>query len=456
MADVSVGFWADSSFGTIFGNFGSSTNRYELGPGDTLSLAHADFGNQTATLYTFSSAIWTVSGNLSMAPDTTASRTVKSSVSQDYDVNISVEATGCTTRILYLKIVAAPDTTPNSFSFDSVTNAIPGEIYCLGYITVTGIDTQVNYSGANGLMADRQIYTGGSTTPTSGLVKNNENLYIYATASSSYNTTTNPSLTVGTLTVSSSITTKPDPGDGTVVPFPISSGTISIDSLREFFGPEDEAASMSYYYRGGDRVPNKTTGTPNNANIPTSGQISLSNFYNSMTYISFSTEPGNGRADLLASTSQSTSDERRWDAYDWSSIIANLAQFYEIGYGPDMRTVVEYKITARPSSWLEILTGNNDKLEMRVGQFTTVQVGNVVEDTTVYNLTGLSSGSVGSGWGRDQHLVILDASVGADSDVMIFGHGFIDLQIRIPAQPTYVYTTTIGYKISIDSEGFIP
>lgn len=456
MANVSISFWADSGLGTIFGNFGSSTNRYELGPGDTLTMSHQSFGNQTATIRTFSSAIWTSTSNLVLAPNNSGSRTVKSSVSQDYNVNLTVEATGCTTRTLYLKIVAAPDTTPNSFSFDSVTNAIPGEIYCLGYITVTGIDTQVNYSGANGLMADRQIYTGGSTTPTSGLVRNNENLYIYATASSSYNTTTSPSLTVGTLTVSSSITTKANPGDGTLIPFPISSGTISIDSLREFFGPEDAAASMSYYYRGGSRVPNKTTGTPNNANIPTSGQISLSNFYNAMTYISFSTEPGNGRADLVASSSQSTSQERRWDAYDWSSIIANLAQFYEVGYGPDMRTVVQYKITARPSSYLEILTGNNDRLEMRVGEFTTVQVGNVVENTTAYNLTGLSSGSVGSGWGRDQHLVIIDASVNADSDVMIFAHGFIDLQIRIPSQTSYVYTTTIGYKISIDSEGFIP
>src|SRR6056300_1530784 len=105
MAGISIGFWADSSFGTIFSNFGSASNRYELGPGDTLFLGHADFGNQTATLYTFSSAIWTVSGNLSMPPDTTASRTVKSSVSQDYNVDITVEALGCTTRTLYLKIV---------------------------------------------------------------------------------------------------------------------------------------------------------------------------------------------------------------------------------------------------------------------------------------------------------------------------------------------------------------
>ena len=454
MANISIGFWADSGLGTIFGNFGSSSNRYELGPGDTLTMSHLSFGNQTATIRTFSSAIWTSTSNLVLAPNNSGTRTVKSSVSQTYNVNLTVEATGCTTRTLYLRIVSAPDTTPNNFSFDSVTNAIPGNLYCLGYITVTGISTQVNFTGSNGLTATRQIYgAGGSTT---GLVSNNQNLYIYATASSSYNTNSQPRLQVGTRTVTGNLTTKANPGDGTLVPFPISSGTISIDSLREFFGPEDAAASMSFYYRGGARVPNKTTGTPNNSSIPTSGQISLSQFYSAMTYISFTDEPGNGFIDVVASPSQTRQGRRRWDAYDHSSIIANLAEFYGVGYGPDMRTVVQYKVTARPSSYLEILTGNNDSLEMRVGEFTTVEVGNVVENTTAYSLTGLTSGSVGTGWGRDQHMITIEGEVGADSDVMIFGHGFIDIQLRIPSQPSYVFTTTLGYKFSIDSEGFIP
>jgi hypothetical protein len=447
MADISIGFWADSSFGTIFGNFGSATDRWELSPGDTLSLGHASFGNQTATFYTFSSAIWTVSGNLSMAPDTTASRTVKSSVSQDYDVNISVEALGCTTRILYLRIVAAPDTTPDAFSFDSVTNALPGQRYALGYITVTGIDTQVNFTGTGGLVAEETVY--GTPTAT-GVIGNNQRLFIYADASSSYATTTSPKLQVGDTSYTASITTKADPGDGLAVPFTVSSGTISIDDLREFFGPEDEAASMSYYYRGGPRVPNKTTGTPNNANIPTSGQISLSQFYNAMTYISLTTEPTNsGHMAIIGISGYTNATRRRWDYNDYNGIIQNFNSVYAVGYGPDMQSVVEYKLTIRPSSYAEFQSSTGDTLEFRVGRLTTVQVGNVVEDTTAYDITGLSSGSYGSGWSRDNHYFILEMEIVNDDTVEIWGHGFIDLQIRIPSQTGYVYTTTLGYSVAV-------
>lgn len=52
-----------------------------------------------------------------------------------------------------------------------------------------------------------------------------------------------------------------------------SSGSVSISELQSFFGTS--AGSLSSYYRGGGIVPNVSQ---NNA-IPTSGAISLSNFY---------------------------------------------------------------------------------------------------------------------------------------------------------------------------------
>jgi hypothetical protein len=52
------------------------------------------------------------------------------------------------------------------------------------------------------------------------------------------------------------------------------SGTISIDDLRTEFG-DTGSSSLGEFYRGGSLVPN--TGT--NAAVPTSGTISLSNFY---------------------------------------------------------------------------------------------------------------------------------------------------------------------------------
>jgi len=51
-----------------------------------------------------------------------------------------------------------------------------------------------------------------------------------------------------------------------------SSGTISLNDIRNEFGASG-SPDMAEYYRGGGRVPD------NNNNVPTSGQIALSNFY---------------------------------------------------------------------------------------------------------------------------------------------------------------------------------
>jgi len=59
------------------------------------------------------------------------------------------------------------------------------------------------------------------------------------------------------------------------------SGTISMDTLATEFGGT-VPHSISEYYRSGGLVPN----SPSNTSIPTSGQISLSNFYGSANRVS--------------------------------------------------------------------------------------------------------------------------------------------------------------------------
>jgi hypothetical protein len=56
------------------------------------------------------------------------------------------------------------------------------------------------------------------------------------------------------------------------------SGTISINDLRNEFGNTPGQDGLNEYYRGGSYVPN----IPQNNNVPTSGQIALSNFYGAM------------------------------------------------------------------------------------------------------------------------------------------------------------------------------
>ena len=55
-----------------------------------------------------------------------------------------------------------------------------------------------------------------------------------------------------------------------------SSGTLSINDIAGEFGGSANPESLSEFYKGGSRVPNTTL----NANIPTSGTIAISNFYN--------------------------------------------------------------------------------------------------------------------------------------------------------------------------------
>ena len=54
------------------------------------------------------------------------------------------------------------------------------------------------------------------------------------------------------------------------------SGTLSINDIAGEFGGRSDPESLSEFYRGGGRVPNNGT----NSAIPTSGTISISNFYN--------------------------------------------------------------------------------------------------------------------------------------------------------------------------------
>ena len=57
-----------------------------------------------------------------------------------------------------------------------------------------------------------------------------------------------------------------------------SSGTISVQSVVDEFGGS-QPHSMSEYYRNGGEVPG------NNTNVPTSGTISLQNFYSAVNEI---------------------------------------------------------------------------------------------------------------------------------------------------------------------------
>ena len=95
-----------------------------------------------------------------------------------------------------------------------------------------------------------------------------------------------------------------------------SSGTLSINDIAGEFGGSANPESLSEFYKGGSRVPNTTL----NANIPTSGTIAISNFYNGssvntdiVTGTCVSTFFGSGKNVTPYSGIRITQTEYYWD-----------------------------------------------------------------------------------------------------------------------------------------------
>ena len=81
-------------------------------------------------------------------------------------------------------------------------------------------------------------------------------------------------------------------GSGINIPLGITSGGISMSTLRDFFGNPtylSNTISMSDLYRGGNLVPDISL----NSSVPTSGAISLSNLHSAYTNLSIDKEPSN-------------------------------------------------------------------------------------------------------------------------------------------------------------------
>ena len=74
-----------------------------------------------------------------------------------------------------------------------------------------------------------------------------------------------------------------------ILAFPITSGTINMDSMRDFFGPPETFGTgvipFSWYYRGGNYIPDITE---NNA-VATSGTISLGSIRGTSVDVDFDT-----------------------------------------------------------------------------------------------------------------------------------------------------------------------
>lgn len=164
-----------------------------------------------------------------------------------------------------------------------------------------------------------------------------------------------------------------------------SSGTISLANVQSEFGGSNPI-SISEYYRGGAEVPNVSI----NNSIPTSGAISLSNFYggtNLLPYVSGTHYVSNGSAtgSLTSAYGSWSLHNTVWDyqqsGYIWTFTVGSLAT-----------GSLRFRSTADPDPAPRNNSGNDRELKLykngsNVANVSNVASGNAVMDKT-YSTTG--------------------------------------------------------------------
>ena len=429
MANETVTVFGDQETSELFtGNSGTSSNPLLMLVGDTLTISHASYSQTNGAIYvsSWASSHWTSTTGVSVGAGSTATKTVKTGATLNVTDTISIQRTGFTTAYIYVKIVSGIDTTPNDFSgsLSNITGAVPSQEYLIGSFQVTGINTSVSLSTGGTASPQSQVGNNGTKSASTKTVNNGSLVYIYGTAPSSYNSSSTVSTTVGSTTVVRTISTPTDPATGTRIPFTPSSGTISLDDVRSFFGPKTGIAPISNYYRGGTYVINTTTGTPNNSGVPASGQIQLDDFYNAFTTMYFSTAPGN-KSDFLVTSTSSDTTTLNWNRDD----------DWEIGFGPDMEDGVDYRITHE----------------------TTVYGGNINEPSVYQISFGGTTRDLTVAANRSSHTFAyssnnanaITVTVTAPTTTEKFIEGKITFTIRHKEQPSYTDSTVFYYYVTI-------
>lgn len=429
MANQSVSVFADAELGALFVlGGGSSNNRLDMAPGDVLTVSHTNASPPSTgsiSVTGFSTTFWTVGGTLSVARGSSGTKTVKTGASPA-TLNLPVTLSGYTSGTIYINIVSSSDTEPDDFSssLDNISGANPSQEYFHGNFTISGINVSVTASVSGTSSPEFSVGINGTKNSAAKTVQNGDTIYLYGDSSSQYNSTTTTSITVGTRTVSKTIQTQVDPSSGTRIPFPVSSGTISMDDVRGFFGPANAAASLSNYYKGGTYVPNITSGTPNNNGVPTSGTIDLTDFYNACTTLYFTTQPSNKAASAnTVSTAQSL------------QVLWNKGSDWELGFGPDMEDSVDYQIT-HEVNYFETTLGTLNSYDVYFG--TASRDLTVAANRSSYTFAYDTSGNPN---------VRVQASVSASSEMLL--GGIITLRARHKDANSYTTSTTFSYTLFV-------
>lgn len=185
----------------------------------------------------------------------------------------------------YIKILENTDDTPSNWTFPDESSSRPGSYKVASKVVEgTNVDIVVSISGPGGKGV--KLNPSSSTYYSSRTVAPGQRFYYRVQSPPDYNQSYTYTLTGGSASDSFKITNGdgPDPNDGAKIPSSLSL-PISLHDIGDFFGRSsvDNTAVLSDYVKGGDFVPTITE----NANIPTSTPISISQFANAYTALYF-------------------------------------------------------------------------------------------------------------------------------------------------------------------------
>lgn len=301
----------------------------------------------------------------------------------------------------------AIDDDPNPFSLgNNQPNLGRSTTVPLQTFTIAGMDTGATITVTGSGTAATQVSKNNVDFFTSLTgITNGDQIYSRGTTSASYSSNTTATVTANGVSDSVTLTTESNPTAGNnEIPFPVTSGNpISIDDIATFFAGTSASRpdNLGAFYRGGSYVPNITT----NNNIPTTGAISMSDFYGSATEFTFVMLNSYKSAAVSEGTGTQTLN-LFWSFGDW-----------DVGPGGALDSGTEYRYS-------------NFTITNIDGQATTPQVTSGTQTFSTGNTT-------------------FTVSVTVAQQFEFFAYGTLTIEARPPSSPSTVVSRQVSWAFTV-------
>ena len=101
-----------------------------------------------------------------------------------------------------------PDSDPDLFTFDSITDAETSTVYTSNQVTITGLETSVTLQASNGASTSKN---GGGFSTSNKTINNGDTVRVRMTSSANYSTLKTSTVQIGSASAAFNITTKSEP-----------------------------------------------------------------------------------------------------------------------------------------------------------------------------------------------------------------------------------------------------